>query len=231
VPTKTYAITSSTDDQLMEAGGPGTSWPPATATRYTNLTVNGPSSSRVTATEFYKGHTLLRFDSSSDPIPSDATIDSAYIELRIGTVSRVAADNPEFWIGYYNWDGSSSSDYTTSYENDAHSGTNLTAITADSINQFALQNLSNIAKSGITEFRTHVRCAGGAAPTSFDNKVNHAFFDDATNQEPRLVVTFTTGWSGRTPPDAIIAKKGLVGTLADIDEDPDSADGNWLVVG
>lgn len=38
------------------------------------------------------------------------------------------------------------------------------------------------------------------------------------------------GWTGSTAPDAIIALHNLSGTLADIDDDPDSPDANWLVV-
>jgi hypothetical protein len=40
--------------------------------------------------------------------------------------------------------------------------------------------------------------------------------------------TAAAGWSGRTPPDAILGSKGYSGTLADIDEDPDSGDASWL---
>jgi hypothetical protein len=36
------------------------------------------------------------------------------------------------------------------------------------------------------------------------------------------------GWSGRTAPDAIVEIHALSGTLSDIDDDPDSADANWL---
>jgi hypothetical protein len=36
---------------------------------------------------------------------------------------------------------------------------------------------------------------------------------------------------GRTAPDAILGVKGLTGSLTDIDDDPNSADGDWLVIG
>jgi hypothetical protein len=39
-----------------------------------------------------------------------------------------------------------------------------------------------------------------------------------------------SGWSGRTAPNGIVLIKGLTGALADIDDDPDSPDSNWLVV-
>jgi hypothetical protein len=40
-----------------------------------------------------------------------------------------------------------------------------------------------------------------------------------------------TGWTGSTPPNAILQMHNLTGTLADIDDDPDSPDTNWLIVG
>jgi hypothetical protein len=55
-----------------------------------------------------------------------------------------------------------------------------------------------------------------------------------TRQETLAVadnLTTVEGWSGRTKPNMILGKKGLVGTLADISDDPDSPDSNWLVVG
>jgi hypothetical protein len=39
------------------------------------------------------------------------------------------------------------------------------------------------------------------------------------------------GWTTSTPPDAILGMHNLTGSLTDIDDDPDSPDANWLVVG
>lgn len=41
----------------------------------------------------------------------------------------------------------------------------------------------------------------------------------------------STGWSGQTPPDALLGMQNLSGTLTSITDDPDSPDGTWLVTG
>jgi hypothetical protein len=43
-----------------------------------------------------------------------------------------------------------------------------------------------------------------------------------------LINPASSGWSTRTAPDAILGMQNLTGALTDIDEDPDSADANWL---
>jgi hypothetical protein len=44
-------------------------------------------------------------------------------------------------------------------------------------------------------------------------------------------VVSNLGWSGRTTPNVLLGKKGLTGNLSDVQDDPDSPDSNWLVVG
>lgn len=47
-----------------------------------------------------------------------------------------------------------------------------------------------------------------------------------------ILVAFATNvfaLTERQPPDAVLSSTGLTGGLADIDEDPDSPDGNWMV--
>jgi hypothetical protein len=62
--------------------------------RHTSLATNGPVAARWAATEWWESQALLRFDLASDPIPEDATITSAYLELRIARVVCVRGGQP-----------------------------------------------------------------------------------------------------------------------------------------
>jgi hypothetical protein len=46
-----------------------------------------------------------------------------------------------------------------------------------------------------------------------------------------LLAPAATGWSERTAPDAILGQHNLTGVVGNIDDDPDTPDGNWMVVG
>ncbi|MDQ3706622.1 MAG: hypothetical protein M3437_15660, partial [Chloroflexota bacterium] len=99
---------------------------------------------------------------------------------------------------YYAWTPSTS-DFTQLAPNDAHAGTVLTTVNANSTTYgFALGNLSNISLTGDTFLRgTVTQRASNAAPSGF-NMFDIASFEHATLQEPRLVVDYVS--SDVTPP-------------------------------
>jgi subtilisin family serine protease len=128
---------------------------------------------------------LLRFETSS--IPDGATITSA--TLRLHVTDKWSDDNRSLvgeWYAGSNWpiDGS---DWTSTASSTAIAGTAISGIALNAVNNFSLQNLASLSKTGFTGFRLHV--SGGAPPG--DNYVQFASRESGSNPQPQLVVTYT----------------------------------------
>jgi hypothetical protein len=116
----------------------------------------------------------------------------------------------------------------------AISGGSITiAITMPSTQRDQWQTTSGIARrpAAVSDFTQGTAAAVGADTATTDMATAGAA---ATASRVGITIALApaaTGWTGSTPPDAIVTLGGLTGALGDIDDDPDSPDANWLVVG
>jgi hypothetical protein len=128
-------------------------------------------------------------------------------------------------------------DYAVNSSNNAIAGYALTTFAQDQQYDLTLQNLSNINPAGMTGIRLHVSGTSAAAPVGANNvnivSYNHISMGggvpEADRRLPKLVVTHTSPSIQRLAPDAILAQTNLTGAVTAIQDDPDSADSNWLV--
>ncbi len=129
---------------------------------------------------------LVRFDTSA--LPDNATVTSATLKLRVN--SKADADNRNLvgeWYGGSNWP-IDAGDYSLNSTANALSGVDITALPTAAVNNFALQSVVNVSKTGYTGLRLHV---DGGAPTG-DNYVQFASFDNTSSlPKPQLVVAYT----------------------------------------
>jgi hypothetical protein len=127
---------------------------------------------------------VMRFNTAS--IPDGATITSA--SLRLYPTFRVNTDTATFVAEWYAFDGSAAAgDYTGVPSDTAHAGTAIGGLTLNSDQDFALQTLSNINKTGYTGLRLHIDELGSLTG---DNQLQWSSWDHSTNAGPRLVVTY-----------------------------------------
>ena len=192
----TFAVAASDGDGDVESGG-ATYPPPAGATRYVGTTsptvLVRRSKTRFSYIPVTVG--LLRFDTSS--LPDDAVITSAKLQLQVTTKS--VTDARSFvaeWYSAANWpiDGA---DWTAGDAASAHSGTPLASIVLGTQNEFTLQNLGNVSRTGMSALRLHM--SGSAVTPTGPNDLGFAAFDHATLPEPRLVVSYTAPSPGAAP--------------------------------
>lgn len=168
---------------------------------------------------------VIRFDTSS--IPDNATVTSGTLDLR-AVDSFVASDvDGLFFVAeYYTWTPSATTaDYTVTASNSAHTGTSLSSLNSAGYKNFALQNLTNINKSGYTGFRLHIS-EGAGAPTGADY-FGVWTYNAGGGFRPSITVNYSLPTT-RLAPDAILAQTNLTGAVSVIQDDPDSADANWL---
>jgi hypothetical protein len=176
--------------------------PTAGIGRSTNGTVLEATKTK-TDTGFTGRCMLLRFDTSS--LPDTATVMAA--TLRCYVTASVTTNARSFSLGWYAWDGSSSTDYTMTAETDAHAGTALGSIATNADNDFALVNLANISKTGISYLRGHITGGEPLGTPWQENYIVLAAWDHATLTEPRLIVDYDL------VPGAPAAPTGLTATV------------------
>lgn len=161
VTSSNIAVLTDNDDGYLQ--GSGGSYPPSfssTTMDVGNVFVrNGFSGGTYT---FRVG--LLRFDTSA--IPDSASVTAASLTCRVVTVTD-SADNRSLVFEWSPWETGGINHYETTSQNNAHSGTDLGSITANSDNTFTLTNLHNINKAGYTGIRSYI---SGGSP-SFTNEV------------------------------------------------------------
>lgn len=188
MPTATFNASHmvSADDQDISRG---TGYPPSgTITRgITSATVVDVE--RTLDVSYFVVNGLVRWDTSS--LPDNAVVSAA--TLRIWVNSRTSANSLNLTAGWYAWDGTSSSDYTSTPETSALAGTALSSITTGASNDFILLSPASVSLSGYTSLRFHIsQRAADAAPTGI-NQLQFRSFDHATDPEPQLIVTYELG--------------------------------------
>ena len=117
---------------------------------------------------------LLRFDTSS--LPDNAVVSSAKLQLHATTKSSTNARSlAAEWYPASSWpiDGT---DWSATDAATAHSGTPLSGITVGNTNEFVLQNLSSVSRTGFSALRLHV--SGAATAPTGPNDLGFAAFDD-----------------------------------------------------
>lgn len=185
-PTTTFNVAASGDDGYAERGQQPEYPPPSGIGDNFNIIETLDAVHKIFDDVNYTIRVaLMRWDTSS--IPNDATITSAVVRLRIvGTA--VSDDARDFVAEYYDAGTIDMGDYTDTVTSDAHAGTAIESITVNADNDFALTNLENISKTGITGLRWHV---SGDDPPTLLNDLIWASFDHATLAAPRLLVDYT----------------------------------------
>lgn len=179
-PTDQFQPSVSDDDGYVEGSG---TWPPpysATVTGSTSLWTRNAIDTGVYKYDL----SLVRFNTAA--LPDNATVTAAALKLYVYT--KVTADSREFRCEYYTAWPIDAADYATypTPGNNAHAGTAIFALTADTYNSFALINLGNISKTGYTGFRCNV---SGSTPSG-ENLVQVYSWDAGSNR-PVLEVTYT----------------------------------------
>lgn len=179
----TFSVAASGDDGDVAAGG--ASWPPpdtpVAATIPATITVRKCS---VVFDEVIVG--LMRFDTSL--IPDNAVVIAATLQVYV--TAKADQDNRSLqgeWFDNANWP-ISSGDYALDVGTNAIFSVDITGISTGQVVDFTLANPGNVNKTGYTGLRLGI---SGGKPAVFDNRIVIASYDDATLQEPRLIVTFT----------------------------------------
>lgn len=179
--TMTYSVAVATDNGYVMYEGPSTTYPPTgTPNAFSNI---APWPMRSWYGTDYRLHVgLIRFNTSG--IPSTAVMQSANLKMK--ATGKTNIDTRNVVIEYFNFTTIAMDCYTATPSNNAHVGTPIANIdvggTVDNI--LALQNLSNINRTGYTGFRLHI---DGAIPTGN----NYVLFGDYTGGKPAaLDVTY-----------------------------------------
>lgn len=176
---------------------------------------------------YYTQNVLLSWDTSY--LGTGVVVTGA--QLKIHPDNKVNTDSKSFTLGWYQWDGTSTSDWTDTVETNAHAGVTLASITLLQDLTLTLSNaVTGINRTGTTYLRTHL--TGTSAPTG-DNYLQMVGFEHGTlsANRPRLVVTYQPATTTRMAPDSIQVQSNLVGPVSAIQDDPDAgSDATWLTV-
>ncbi len=178
----TFAVPASGDDGYVQARGP--SYPPA-GTPSSNRTATTVTVGRRLLSNYRVLAGLVRFDTSA--LPDRATVTSAI--LRLYVTAKADNDNRNLvaeWYAATSWP-IDAGDYALTSTASALAGADITAIRTGVQSSFSLLAPSNVSKSGHTALRLHV---DGDQPTG-DNYVNIASWDNSSQPEPQLIVTYT----------------------------------------
>lgn len=187
MPTATFSIASSADDQLLFNDTSTGYNVTGTLSRSTNdlgmyaaRSQYGPSTFRVLVG-------LMRWDTSS--IPDGATITGATLRLyyyATGANTNALSNTGDWYV----FDGTDANDYSHAALTTAFSGFDASAGGFGSYD-IALSNAAtNVSTSGYTGIRMHMsQRAADAAPTGA-NEWYFSSWDHATNPEPQLIVAY-----------------------------------------
>jgi hypothetical protein len=186
-----FNVLASGDDGVVS--GSGASWPPSASAAPTNGTELF-AIKWLNAGTYHLYVPLMRFDTSA--LPDGATVTAATLRLYI--IARDGdADDRSLSAGWYassNWP-IDTGDFITGDATDAHSGTDLTGISAAASLDLALTNLTNISKTDYTGLRLTIT---GGAPTG-QNNITIAAIDHTTSPEAQLFVTYSEGAGAVAP--------------------------------
>lgn len=174
-----FYVTASSDDGHVY--GWASSWPPVYSS-YDTVGTTIDSRNDWTTEVFDFNLSLMRFNTSS--LPDNATVTAATLKLYV--TSTMNESNRNFQCEYYSAWPIDAGDYTTSPGNNAHAGTNITALAPSAYNSLALINLPNISLTGYTGFRCSV---SGGQPDGLNRAYVRSY--DAGANVPWLQVTYT----------------------------------------
>lgn len=221
MPTQTFSIATSADDDTVYFYD--TVYPPTTNFVRDTAAANVQIARRFVSTYYYVQNGLLRFDTSS---LAGATVTGA--TLRVYSEFMFSGDALNITGGWYQWDGTSQSDYSFTPETNAFAAVAASVFTTGADHDVTLLNAAaNVSTTGYTSLRLHM---DGGQPTT-DNLLYLVSFNHATlsASRPRLIVTYSVpGTSVRMAPDAILSETNLSGGVSAVQDDPDSETGVWL---
>lgn len=129
---------------------------------------------------------LVRFDTSS--IPDNAVVLSATLKLYID--NKYSQGGLSAQAEYYSAWPIDGADYSAASANSAHAGTPITNLATGAYNNFTLQNLSSVSRTGYTGFRLHVSGALSYGPSSNQNYYSLRPYEHWSPAPPQLVVTY-----------------------------------------
>ena len=118
-------------------------------------------------------HGVLTFDTSG--LPDSATVQSAQILLT--SFFPFDGDGRSVVMGWFDPDSESYETFVFNSNNDAHAGTSLSVIGDDERMAYALQNLTNVDKAGLSGLRIWIN---GGQPTDF----NEVYYATTNSFEP-----------------------------------------------
>lgn len=166
---------------------------------------------------------FMRFDTSA--LPDNAAITGA--TLTVFVEGHAEPDGLSLVMDWYQWSPTvDAADYTHAANSNALSQA-LSSLTGFGTQNLTLTNADQfVSRTGYTHLRAAIsQRAADAAPTG-ENWVAFASFENATDAEATLTLDYQPR-SGLAP-DAIISQTNLTGAVSVIQDDPDSADANWL---
>jgi hypothetical protein len=224
VPTVEVPIAVSGDDQSVSKAN-AAAWPTTgdTLTRSTTgvdqMAVKGHN-----GTEYRNRQALFSFDTGA-VLPDDATVTDVQFDAdpTFKSITAETAPYRNIVIRYYNWDGTSASDWTDADTDTAgtagNDGFSLVNITQGTRVQIPLQ-VAGVSKTGLTKLR--VSLDGGNRGTNSYSACYFAAIDDPDvgDLEAKLVITYTeSGTTEELRPDAILLQTNDTKTLTDLQRD------------
>lgn len=223
--TKQFLVGASADD--LWGGYTHTVYPPSSVGTggfgTTNNNIEIIARKRFITPNYSSLNIYIRWDTTT---PGDVPVGSVPFAARIiMSCTSKADDNARAIEGeWFNWSSITSASYVDNVTPTAFTAVPVASITLNQNYTFNLMNpRQNINTAGYTGVRLMIN---GGEPAGV-NQVGFASFDHTTRTEPLLEVDYYEEFN-RLAPDAILSMTNLSGTVADIDESPDSPDAAWL---
>jgi hypothetical protein len=227
-PTNTFANTGAANDQYVEITHV-TQWPIPGLSTFLRDTTRAQlwcdKDFSTNSSAYWINCSLLAFDTSS--LPDACVFNSAQFQPFVWDSG--SDDAQRFVVEWYDWDGVSTTDISLRATNDAHVGTNISAMPWNSVYNLVLQNLERINRTGVTRIRCQITDMP-AAPVGL-NRVAISSFEETTYVEPKFFVDYTAG-SAPVRETLLPSSTSFVSNLtpntdpaavAIVDNDPDQA--------
>lgn len=224
----TFSIASSSDDAMVFRNYTTAAYPSTASAVGRDVTAMYVSRSNLDGTNIHVVCGLLKCDTSNTTIlPPGATINGATLRLWYNT-SVANTDGLTTTGEWYLWDGVSDSDFAHTPSTSAFSSWSPAGRVNDTAYDIVLSNAAdNINRSGYTGIRLHAsQLAADATPTGYNEWYWYST-EQTPSRQAQLLVDYTVTTT-RLAPDAILAQTNLTGAVSAIQDDPDSADANWL---